>query len=162
MPAINERHVLIILLIVLSVATLFCLLGLAIPSWGGYSLFKYSATSTVALCIISLLLLIACVVVTVIILLNLMQNAHLPLIFVILLIVTSIFLLSSFTSFISGWKNHSYNLVVTSFTFTYLSSLAAVYWLFGLRQGGGSGGGSGGSDRSSNQDKRPRLDVNAL
>jgi hypothetical protein len=134
MPPFKERHILIIILIIISVATLFCLLGIAIPGWGGYSIFSHSlrSTSTVALCIISLLLLIACIVVAAIILLGVVQHVHLPLGFVLLLIISSLFTLGAFTSVYPS-TFHSYNLIVTAFTLTYLSSILATYWLYGAR-----------------------------
>ncbi|CAF1246373.1 unnamed protein product [Adineta steineri] len=135
LPAINERTILTGILGILGVATLFCLIGLVTSGWGGLGVFKLPHSSTGALCILSLLLLIACVIVGAVILLNLYQHENLPLIFVSLMIVTSIFLLGAFSSFISMSSYiYSYNLVVTAFAFTYLSSILATYWLFGARQ----------------------------
>jgi len=133
LQSINERVILISILIIISVSTLFCFLGIVIPRWGGSSLFEWGREAPAALCIISLLLLIACVAVAAIILSGILQQALLPLIFVLLLIITSIFILGAFTSFVSSPYNHSYNLIVTAFAFTYLSSILATYWLFGAR-----------------------------
>ncbi|CAF1346299.1 unnamed protein product [Adineta steineri] len=137
LPAINERTILTAILGILGVATLFCLIGLATSGWGGYGVFKLLHPSTGSLCILSLLLLIACIIVGAVILLNLYQHEYLPLAFVSLMIITSIFLLGAFSSFISAiniTSIYSYNLVVTAFAFTYLSSILATYWLFGARQ----------------------------
>jgi glucan phosphoethanolaminetransferase (alkaline phosphatase superfamily) len=133
MQRLNERTVLIILLTVITIATLFCLIGLATPGWGGSSIFHTSTSSTAALSIISLLLLIACVAMAAIILTGVIQHEHLPSIFVTVLIISSIFILGTFASRIAYVYNYSYNLMVTSFTFTYLSSIFATYWLFGVR-----------------------------
>ncbi|CAF1349119.1 unnamed protein product [Adineta steineri] len=136
LPAINERIILTGILGILGVSTLFCLLGFALPGWGGYSVFSLPSHSSApaALSILSFLLLIGCVVVGAMILLNLYQHENLPLIFVSLMIITSIFLLGAFTSFRASSQNYAYNLVITAFTFTYLSSILATYWLFGARQ----------------------------
>ena len=49
------------------------------------------------------------------------------------LIISTIFLLAAFTSFFSVYYNYSFSIMVASFTFTYLSSIIATYWLFGVR-----------------------------
>ncbi|UJR24973.1 hypothetical protein I4U23_006337 [Adineta vaga] len=135
MQPINERFILITILAIMGFATLFCLLGIATPGWNGYNVFSYPLVSPAALCVISFLLLIGTVVLGAIILMGVVQNVHLPLLFVGLLIITSIFLLGAFTSANYNAANYAYNLVITSFTFTYLSSIIATYWLFGARQG---------------------------
>ncbi|CAF3452374.1 unnamed protein product [Rotaria sp. Silwood1] len=134
MGFLNERIVLIILVVVTSISTLFCLIGLAAPGWGGgFSVFAVGRSSTAALSIISLLLLIACVALAVILLIGIIQYQHLPMILVGLLIVTSFFLLGTFTSAFALAQVYSVNLMITAFTFTYVSSILAVYWLFGLK-----------------------------
>ena len=154
MQPISERLVLIVILTVIGVATFFCLLGISLPGWGGVNVFVYPKSAPAALCVISFLLLIGCVVLAVIILLGIVQHIHLPLIFVGLLVITSIFLLGAFTSVnSSNAYNYAYNLVITSFTFTYLSSILATYWLFGARQGGSTVG------QPNNQASKPTLQI---
>ena len=138
MQLLNERIVLIIILAITSISTLFCLIAVSAPGWGGITIFSpFQRTSTAALSVISLLLLIGCIIVAGIIIAGLLKNVPFPLIFVSLLIVTSLFLLGTFTSYAapifhsSLW--YSYNLMITAFSFTYLTSILAVYWLVGLR-----------------------------
>ena len=56
-------------------------------------------------------------------------NTSLPPIFVLSLILTSIFILATFGSLFSQSKFYSWDLMVVSLAFTYLSSLVAVFWL---------------------------------
>ncbi|CAF0970479.1 unnamed protein product [Rotaria magnacalcarata] len=131
----NARTILIAILVITSISTLFCLISLATPGWVHISIFSLGHSSTAALSIISLLLLIGCIIVASLILTNVVKHERLPIIFVTLLIVTSIFLLATFGSFF-GASFYSYNLMITSFAFTYLSSLLAVYWLLSNQSNG--------------------------
>jgi len=92
----------------------------------------FVVTLPATLSTISLILLIACLVIAGIILSGIILHERLPYIFVSLLIITSIIILASFTSFFSSISNYSYSLMVAAFTFTYLSSIIATYWLFGV------------------------------
>ena len=144
MIALDERTVLSILLGTIGAAALFCLIGLATPGWRGFTLFDLKAHSTAALAIISLLLLIGSLVLAVLILINALPNPHLPLIFLLLLFVSSIFVIGTVGSAFGSSASYSYNLLITSLTFTYVSSLGAVFWFFSLRNGGGQSASSTG------------------
>jgi hypothetical protein len=129
MRPINERMILIFILAIISVATILCLISLATPGWTGRNIF-FVVTLPATLSTISLILLIACLIIAGIILSGIILHERLPYIFVSLLIITSIIILASFTSFFSSISNYSYSLMVAAFTFTYLSSIIATYWLF--------------------------------
>ncbi|CAF2993062.1 unnamed protein product [Rotaria socialis] len=131
----NERTILIAILVITSISTLFCLIGLATPGWYHANIFSFGHSSTAGLSVISLILLIGCIIAAIIILTKVVKYEHLPIIFVTLLIVTSIFLLATFGSFF-GALSYSYNLMLTSFAFTYLSSLLGVYWLSSAQSNG--------------------------
>jgi hypothetical protein len=166
MPSLGERQIFIGILVVLSVATLFCLIGLATPGWAGYSLYDYSTStvgrSAMGLGIISILLLIACGVIAVIILTGIVKHNQLPTIFVALLIVTSIFLLGTFAP-LAGLVGYSANLIITAFFFTYISSIGATYWLSVARGASGNMGTSSDQQQKQYQGQQqqppPRLDM---
>lgn len=134
MIVIDERTVLCTLLGTIGVSALFCLISLATPGWGTFTLFALKASSTAALAIISLLLLIGSLIVAGLILGNLLPNRQLPLAFLSLLILSSIFLIATTGSFLSSiMVSYSFNLMVAALTFTYASSLLSFYWFFSLR-----------------------------
>jgi len=151
MRPVNERMILIFILAIISVATLLCIVGLATPGWNGHNVFSV-ATLSIALSIISVVLLIVSVVMGGIILSGIIQHKRLPFIFISLLIISSIFILAALTSPFSSIYNYSYSLMVAAFTFTYLSSIIATYWLFGIR-------GTNEKIWISNKHPRPRLDI---
>ena len=134
MIVINERTVLCTLLGTIGISALFCLISLATPGWNAYTLFALKASSTAALAIISLLLLIGSLIVAGLILGNLLANRQLPLVFLSLLILSSIFLIATAGSFLSSiMVSYSFNLMMAALTFTYASSLLSFYWFFRLR-----------------------------
>jgi hypothetical protein len=159
---INERTILIAILAVIGVATLFCLLGFVTPGWGGHTVFSRFTSSAAALSIISFLLLAGCITVAVIILMGSIQHEYLPHIFLGILIIASLFLLGTIATVTSAVSNvfsfYSYNLMVTSFTFTYLSAIATTYWLFGAR-GANDKKTTPGQQQQQQQQHHPRLDM---
>ncbi|UJR24198.1 hypothetical protein I4U23_027164 [Adineta vaga] len=126
----------------IGLSTLFCLLGLVTPGWGvdvryneivGAFVFSPKTLITNAfagvLTIMSLLLLIACITVLGLIFTHKLKHRYAPVGMVALLIVTTLFLLGTFSSFFSGAYTYSIKLMITAFTFTYLTSIIATYWL---------------------------------
>lgn len=132
MPPPNERSVLIFILLIISISILLSLTGLATSGWNGHKVFTVAIVSGV-LIIISVLLLIVCFIMVGILLSGAIIHQYLPLIFLAILVISSIIMLGAFSSFISSSSNYSYSLMVAAFTFTYLSSIIATYWLFGVR-----------------------------
>jgi hypothetical protein len=132
MRPVNERMVLIFILTIISVAALLCLIGLATPGWDGHNVFTVATLSGI-LTIISVLLLLVCFIMVGIILSGAIIHQHLPFIFVSILIISSVIMLGGFSSYFYSFSNYSYSLMVAAFTFTYLSSIIATYWLFGVR-----------------------------
>jgi len=128
----NERMILIFILIIISVGILLSLIGLATPGWNGHSIFSLTKLPAI-LAITSVLLLIVCIVIIGIILSGSIIHQRLPFIFVSILVVSSLIMLGAFSSFFYSITNYSYSLMVAAFTFTYLSSIIATYWLFGAR-----------------------------
>lgn len=132
MQVVDKRTLLIIILITTTISGLFCLIGLVTPGWGGFSIFTRGSlfASTIALSIISFLLLIGCIIVAAIIFTGISKDQRIPIVLVLLLIITSLFLLGAFTSqTIYSSLFYSYHLMITAFAFTYLSSILATYWL---------------------------------
>jgi hypothetical protein len=147
----KDRMILMFILTIISVATILCLIALTTPGWNGHSVFSLAGLSA-GLCILSLVLLIVCAVMAGIILSGIIVNERLPLIFISLLIISSIFMLAAFTSFFSSIYNYSYSLMVAAFTFTYLSSIIATYWLFGIHN-------TNEKLMISSKSPRPKLDI---
>lgn len=133
MAALSGRVVLLCILGISVLSALFCIVGIAAPGWGYRGLFRAGFVATGALTIISLLLLICCIVVIVVILTGAIQQEYLPIIFVALLIVTTLILLGAVTSVFAYTTWYAYNLIISAFAFTYISSLLGVYWYCSLR-----------------------------
>lgn len=127
MQSLSERVVLLTVLLVLGIGVLFWIIGIAAPGFNSVSLFKFASSATIGLCVVSLLLLVVSVVFGVANLIGNIRIANLPLMFVVVLIIASIFSLSAIGSLFPS--SYSWNLLIASFAFTYLSSLAAVFWL---------------------------------
>lgn len=147
----NERSVLIFILLIISVGIVLCLSGLATPGWNGHCVFTVATVSGV-LTIISVLLLIVCFIMVGIILSGAIVHQCLPFVFLSILIISSVVMLAAFSSFYTSISNYSYSLMVAAFTFTYLSSIIATYWLFGVRD-------SRKSTTISGKHLQPRLEV---
>ncbi|CAF1044451.1 unnamed protein product [Adineta steineri] len=148
MVSINEKSLLYAMMAITGLSTLFCLLGLGTPGWGrdgihdlalGFFVFSPSIRKDNAaagpLSIVSLLLLIGCLTVLGLIFKGKLKNHYVPVGTVILLIITTIFLLSTFASFFSTPYTYSVNLMTTAFVFTYLTSVIATYWLATIHGG---------------------------
>ena len=136
---------------VIGVSTIFCFIGLATPGWGHFfysgalrgKVFVFSIyvpLATGPLAIISLLLLIVSLVGLILIFLKKLQHPYAPIGIIVLMILTTFFLLGTFASFFSfgpaaivsstlGNSVYSINLIITAFTFTYLTSIIGTYWL---------------------------------
>ena len=132
MPPPNERSILIFILLIISVGIFLSLAGVATSGWNGHNVFTEAMVSGI-LTIISVLLLIVCFIMVGILLSGAIIHQYFPLIFLSILIISSIIMLGAFSSFLSSGFNYSYSLMVAAFTFTYLSSIIATYWLFGVR-----------------------------
>ncbi|CAF1195776.1 unnamed protein product [Adineta steineri] len=148
MVSINEKSLLYAMMAITGLSTVFCLLGLATPGWGrdgiqgpvlGLFVFSPSVSKNYAaagpLSIVSLILLIGCLTVLGLIFSGKLKNHYVPVGTVILLIITTIFLLSTFSSFFATTYEYSVNLMITAFVFTYLTSIIATYWLATIHGG---------------------------
>ncbi|CAF1132720.1 unnamed protein product [Adineta steineri] len=148
MVSINEKSLLYAMMATIGLSTLFCLIGLTTPGWGPNpipnltkGLFVFSPLirlmnpAAVPLSILSLLLLIGCLTVFGLIFSGKLKNHYVPVGTVILLIITAIFLLNTFSSFFSTTHFYSVHLMVTACVFMYLTSIIATYWLATIHGG---------------------------
>jgi hypothetical protein len=152
--------VLTALLALIGVSALFCLLGLATPGWGESSVFKYHGSSTGAMAILSLLLLISSLVLAGLVFLNIIPHPQLPLILVVVLFVSCIFLFGTVGAFINAFTvatSYSASLIMVALSFGYFSSLLSVYWFFGLRNRDGQVSSSSSSSTTTATSKQSRV-----
>ena len=128
--AVSERVILIAIAAIVFVSALFCVVGLGTKGWyaGGIGLFDGPFTAPKALSIISLLLLIFCIIAFVLQILGILRD-RLRLVPVVLLAITTIFLLATFTSSVTDFFDYSFDLMVVAHFFSYMALAMAVFSL---------------------------------
>ena len=139
MKVFSEFFLLILIIITTSFSTLFCIIGLSTPGWhfGNYrNLFCDQCPKTPNIfAIISMMLLIICLILLSLLITRVIDKKQVILMrFIIpsLLLVITIFLLATLTSylnFVDPNRRYSYYLTMLAFIFACLASLLAAFWL---------------------------------
>ena len=130
MPA-EGRIIILLVTVITAIAALFCVIGLATKGWAGGSvgLFCNECPKTpAALSVISFILLIVSVLAFLLLLFGVLNN-FLRFIPIILLFIATIFLLSTFASYLTAGLGYSYDLMVVAHFFSYIALAASAYWL---------------------------------
>ena len=134
MRAVLERFWIFIVIGLIAVAALFCIIGLSTKGWatGSVSFGLFDNTSVTrdpaGLSIISFILLLATLAAFVVQKLGILRGLlrYLP---TVLLFVTTIFLLSTFASFMAAATGFSYDLMVVAHFISYVALALAAYML---------------------------------
>jgi hypothetical protein len=134
MRALLERFWIFIVVGLLAVAALFCIIGLSTKGWGpaGTTFGLFVDTSVTrdpaGLSIISFILLLATLAAFVVQKLGVLRGPlrYIP---IALLFVTTIFLLSTFASFMAAATGFSYDLMVVAHFISYVTLALAAYML---------------------------------
>jgi len=122
------RILIIIVTVIIAVAALFCIIGLASKGWTSGGLFCDGCSKTpAALSVISFILLIVTLVAFAVLMFDILQG-FLRFIPFVLLFVATIFLLSTFASYFTSIVGYSYNLMVVAHFFSYIALAIAAYW----------------------------------
>jgi MFS family permease len=139
MKVFSEFFLLFVIIIITSLSTLFCIIGLSTPGWhfDNYrNLFCDQCPKTPnILAIISMILLIICLILLSLLIARIIDQKQVILMrFIIpsLLGVITIFLLATLTSylnFVDPNRGYSYYLTLMAFIFAYFASLLAAFWL---------------------------------
>ena len=139
MKVLTEFFILLNIAITTSLSTLFCIIGLSTPGWhfGGYrSLFCDQCPKMPnTLAIMSMILLIISLILLVLFIANVIEQEQLTLMRYLipaLLLISSIFLLATLTSYLSFVdpnRGYSYRLMIVAFFCAYLASLLSAFWL---------------------------------
>jgi hypothetical protein len=126
---LTGRILIIIVTVILAIAALFCIIGLATKGWPGGIFCNGSGCSrtTAALSVISFILLIATIVAFVLLMFDILKG-FLQIIPLILLFIATIFLLSTFASYLTSLLGYSYNLMVVAHFLSYIALAVAAYW----------------------------------
>jgi hypothetical protein len=138
MKVLSEFFLLLTIIFTTSLSTIFCIIGLSTPGWRldtYQSLFcDQCPKSPPVLAIISMILLIICLILLGLLIagfIDQQQVIFMRFIIPALLLISSIFLLSTLTSYLSFVDpNHgySYKLTITAFIFAYFASLFGAFW----------------------------------
>ena len=128
--AASGRIVILLITGTVAVAALFCVIGLATKGWGGDAGLFQDGVHTKApagLSIISFLLLLVTVISFVLLMFDILKGA-LAFIPIGLLFIATIFLLATFTSYVTDFAGYSFDLMVVAHFFSYVALAAAAYW----------------------------------
>lgn len=128
--AASGRIVLLVITGITAVAALFCVIGLATKGWaGGMGLFQdgVHTKAPAGLSIISFILLIVTVISFVLLMFDILKGA-LAFIPIGLLFIATIFLLATFTSYVTDGLGYSFDLIVVAHFFSYVALATAAYW----------------------------------
>lgn len=128
MVSINERILLLVVIAGVGISAVLTLAGLAAPGWGGIGVFSYNRTAPGALAVISLICLVIALILAVLALVKFGGFPQLPLILVLVMCISGIFLVSCIGSLYDGTKIYSVQLIIASIVFTHISSLLAMLW----------------------------------
>ena len=144
----EEKPLLYAMMATIGLSTLLCLIGLTTPGWGivtilnqSTELFVFSRVTRLLagaagpLAIVSLLLLIACLTVLGFFYKDKLKNRYVPVGIVGLQIMTTFFLLATFSSFFSTVSFYSVQIMISAFAFSYLASIIGTYWLASIHGG---------------------------
>jgi hypothetical protein len=121
------RILVIIVTVIIAVAALFCIIGLASKGWPGGLFCDGCSKTPAALSVISFILLIVTLVAFALLMFDILQGflRYIPF---VLLFVATIFLLSTFASYFTSSVGYSYNLMVVAHFFSYIALAVAAYW----------------------------------
>jgi len=131
---LNESTILTTTVIIVTIAVIFTLIGIATPKWlkTGHGLWNCNhvcSSSAAALAIIGLLLLIASIIFMIILLIHLLPRnfRSLPL---GLLILATLFLLAATASYLRqlNYTAYSYELMITAHVLAFLASVLLAFW----------------------------------
>jgi hypothetical protein len=123
---LTGRILIIIVTVILAIAALFCVIGLATKDWPGSLFCNGCPRTTAALSVISFILLITTIVAFVLLMFDIIKG-FLQIIPFILLFIATIFLLSTFASHYTSTAS-SYNLMVVAHFLSYIALAVAAYW----------------------------------
>lgn len=128
--AASGRVVILVITVLITVAALFCVIGLATKGWGaGTGIFEdgLHTKAPAGLSIISFLLLIVTVICFALLMFDILKGP-LTLIPIGLLFISTIFLLGTFTSYVTDFVGYSFDLIVVAHFFSYVALAASAYW----------------------------------